>query len=118
MRRTMLFALAALLLTLAAGTATIARAADVQSDNLEQMLQNAKTPADHEAIAAYYDREAADAKEKAEMHKKTADRYRSFNLKPHDMVDHCDDFAANYNRIAKNAMDMAIAHRTMAKTAK
>ena len=117
-RRIILLGAAAILLALAAGQVTIARAADDQSASLEQMLENAKTPADHKAIAAYYDREAAEAKEKAEMHRKTAERYRSFNMKPHDMVDHCDDLATSYSRVAKDAADMAAAHRATAKSAK
>ncbi len=32
----------------------------VTDDNLNQMIASAKTPADHEAIAAYYDAEAAE----------------------------------------------------------
>jgi hypothetical protein len=34
--------------------------ATVTDDNLNEMIKSAKTPADHEAIAAYYDAEAAE----------------------------------------------------------
>ena len=37
----------------------------VTDDNLNQMIAHAKTPADHEAIAAYYDTEAAENEKKS-----------------------------------------------------
>jgi hypothetical protein len=56
--------IAAGLLLLAAATLFTIRATAQQTvvtdDNLNQMIAHAKTPADHEAIAAYYDTEAAE----------------------------------------------------------
>ena len=43
--------------------------------DLEKAVTGAKTPADHEAIASYYDREGATAKAKAEEHRKLAESY-------------------------------------------
>ena len=39
--------------------------AEAQTFNLEKAVTGAKTPADHEAIASYYEKEAAAAKDKA-----------------------------------------------------
>ena len=41
----------------------------VTDANLNQKLASAKTPADHEMIAAYYDTEAAENEKKAELHR-------------------------------------------------
>ena len=45
--------------------------------DLEKAITGAKTPADHEAIASYYDREAAAAKAKAERERENAKRLRA-----------------------------------------
>jgi hypothetical protein len=41
------------------------------------MIAIAKTPADHEAIATYYDKVAADADAKVKLHHSTAEIYRN-----------------------------------------
>ena len=70
MKRTAtLFSGAAMLLALAVATLPTVRVGAQQptavtDDNLDQMVANAKTPADHEAIAAFYEQEAADTKKK------------------------------------------------------
>src|SRR4029450_6282520 len=45
--------------------------------DLEKAIAGAKTPADHQAIASYYDREAATAKDKAAEHRRLAETYRT-----------------------------------------
>ena len=60
--------LAAGLVLLAAASLPIMRAgaqqAVVTDANLDQMIASAKTPADHDAIAAFYEQQATDAKKK------------------------------------------------------
>ena len=41
----------------------------VTDDNLNESIASAKTAADHEAIAAYYDQEATSAEAKAALHR-------------------------------------------------
>ena len=75
MKRLSLFLAAGLILVAAASMAAIkagAQSPPVTDDNLTQSIQNAKTPADHEAIAAYYDEEAAEAEKKAALHRQSA----------------------------------------------
>src|SRR5260370_16441485 len=76
--------LAAVLVLLAAASLPAIRAgaqpAVVTDDNLDQMIASAKAPADHQAIAAFYEQEAADAKKKAALHRNTAETYRNLNL--------------------------------------
>jgi hypothetical protein len=114
---------AAGLLLLAAASLPMIRAgaqqAAVTDDNLDQMIASAKTPSDHEAIAAYYEQEAADAKKKADLHRKTAETYRKLNiLKPPNMAEMCDNMAATWDKAAAEATKLAKAHHALAKMAK
>ncbi|HEY6395080.1 MAG TPA: hypothetical protein VIX12_06645 [Candidatus Binataceae bacterium] len=91
---------------------------EVTSANLDQMIASAKTPADHEAIAVFYDGEAADAKKNAELHRNTADTYRKLKIsKPVYMAEMCDTIAAGFQKTATDAENLAKAHREMAKSA-
>lgn|ERR1019366_10608545 len=114
--------LAAGLMLLAAATLPTIRAgaqpAVVTDDNLAQMIASAKTPADHEAIAAFYDQEAADAKKKGDLHRNSADTYRKLRIPaPVGMAQMCDTIAAGFDATAADAEKMAKTHREMAKSA-
>jgi hypothetical protein len=111
--------LAAGILLLAAVTLPTFRAGAqgtvVTDDNLDQAVANAKTPADHEAIAAYYDKEAADNTAKATLHHAVHHNYVKFRWKQSDMGPHCDELAKWYQRTADQDKDLAAGHREMAK---
>ena len=95
-----------------------AQQAVVTDDNLNQMITNAKTPADHEAIAAYYQQEATAAKEKADLHRRAAESYRKLNIAhPVGMANHCDGVAAMWDKIAADNSKLAKEHQEMAKAA-
>ena len=69
MKRLMLIWIPALLvLVVLTGLPTIRAHAD--DTNIEQMIENAKTPADHEAIAKYYDQQGAKAHQEMQWHQK------------------------------------------------
>ena len=53
----------------------------VTDENLNEMIARAKTPADHEAIAVYYDREATDNENKAHLHRDAANLYAKPGLR-------------------------------------
>src|SRR5215510_2647030 len=61
--------------------------------DLEKAITGAKTSADHEAIASYYEREAATAKNKAAEHRKLAETYRTLALSGRGLLEpmglHC-----------------------------
>ena len=88
------------------------QSATVTDDNLTQSIQNAKTTADHEAIAAYYDQEAAEAEKKAALHRQSAS-----NLKPVGMANMCHSLAKYWDKVAAQDKELASAHRAMAKGA-
>ena len=114
--------LAGVLVLLAAASLPAVRAgaqpAAVTDDNLDQMIASAKAPADHEAVAAFYEQQAADAKKKAELHRSTAETYRKLKMgKPVDMAHMCDGIAAMWDKIAADDLKLAKAHQKMAKAA-
>ena len=64
-----------LALLLAVGVA-LPTAQALAAEDITQKVQTAKTAADHEAIASYYDAQAADASQKAAMHRKMGESYK------------------------------------------
>ena len=90
----------------------------VTDDNLNQSIADAKTPADHEAIAAYYDKEAADNESKSKVHHSTHATYDAFKaMKPVGMGDHCDQLGKYFEKAAHEDKALANDHREMAKKA-
>jgi hypothetical protein len=119
MNRVTLFLAVGLVLFAATSMTTVRAVAaqEVTDANLGEMIANAKTPADHEAIAAFYDKEAADAEAKAKLHHAVHKNYESFKMKPTEMAHHCDELGKYFERGAAEAKALAAAHRAMAKEA-
>lgn len=97
--------------------ASSVRAAD--TDIIEQL--KAPKP-DHEAIASYYEKEAADAKAKAVLHRNMAQTYSTGTSIGKGLggplSKHCMDLVKDFDSAATQYTDMAKAHRDMAKAAK
>ena len=89
--------------------------------DLEKAITGAKTSADHEAIASYYEREAATAKDKAAEHRRLAQTYRTLAasgrapLEPMGL--HCQQLVQTYESAAADNAALATAHRQMAQEA-
>jgi uncharacterized membrane protein YeaQ/YmgE (transglycosylase-associated protein family) len=93
---------------------------DKQGD-LATMVANAKTAADHEAIAKKYDAMAAEEKSRAAMHAKMGQNYKSMGgaaIGKYHMDAHCESIVKNANATAADYESMAAAHRQMAAAAK
>jgi hypothetical protein len=60
------------------------------------MITSAKTPADHKAIAAYYDTEAAENEKKSRLHERNKNMYSKA-----DFSAHCDALVEAYQNAAK-----------------
>lgn len=102
--------------------APLAARADDQAD-MAKMVANAKTAADHEALATHYDKEAAEARAQAEVHRKMAATYQSGTSSgkgsgPVPLPQHCMNLAKDYDDAAANYTALAAAHRVLAKEAK
>ena len=90
----------------------------VTDNNLDQMIADAKTASDHDAIAAYYEQEAAATEKKADLHRRTASTYRTLKIaKPVYMAEMCDGIATMWDKIATDEETLAKAHHEMAEKA-
>jgi hypothetical protein len=83
-----------------------------------EQIAAAKTPADHEAIAASYDQEAARLEEKAKEHEAMAKSYRSASTGKKGsyaaaMSAHCLNLSKKYREAAEASRAMAAEHRGM-----
>lgn len=80
-------------------------------------IEAAKTPADHEAIAAAFDQEAARLEARAKEHEKMAHSYRTtgskVGQKSASMHAHCAKLAKQYSEAAQENRELAKEHRAM-----
>jgi hypothetical protein len=88
-----------------------------------EKVKTAKTAADHEAIAKYYDSEAAAAKKQADLHRKMAETYSAGGgigkgTGPIPLPQHCQALAKEADEEAAHYTAMAETHRALAKAAK
>ena len=109
-------------LILATASFTTIAADEVSYDKLMNMIQAAKTPADHEAIAKVYDQQAAQDAANADAHTRTASLYRGIDPTgggrgSGQMAIHCKNIADSYTRAAKEHKDLAALHRKLATEA-
>lgn len=92
--------------------------ARVSAADIDQMIGAAKTPEDHEAIAAYFERQAAEARSKADEHLTMAAKYEhSQNLRAAGPsywrigVKDCEALRRGYQSIADQDTALAKMHR-------
>jgi hypothetical protein len=116
--------LGAAALTLVVGTTLTTAALAVDDGDVMEKVQSARTPADHEAIAAYYDGKAAAATKDAAYHRQMGQSYKglaggaSGKGYASAMPQHCEAIAKAADSEAEQYKAMAKAHRDLAKTAK
>lgn len=93
--------------------------ADEHVTHMEHMITQAKVPADHEALAALYDKEAQEARQKQAEHLKMKEWYeKNPALNKTRFSFHCQQIALKYEEMAKEDEALAKMHRDMAKAAK
>ena len=85
-----------------------------------QKIETAKTRADHEALAAFYEQEAKTAQAKAEEHKEMAKSYSKIGhlVEKHNILQHCDRLVKDYEAAAKENLALAKLQRELAAKAK
>ena len=82
-------------------------------------MAEAKTPADHEAIAEYFEEQAAENEALASFHRRLAETYSQWhNSYKVNMVQHCDKVADEYAKIAAEDSALAQEHRKLAQEVK
>jgi hypothetical protein len=87
---------------------------------LNDLIKNAKEPADHEKLAAYYRQEAARLKQEAQEHETAAKMYSGSGMTKSGVPNgapHCDTWAKLDTEAAKEAEALASMHEEMAKAA-
>ncbi|MBN9125353.1 MAG: hypothetical protein BGO99_03680 [Nitrosospira sp. 56-18] len=89
--------------------------------DMTSAIQNAKTSADHKALAKHYEDVARDMDAKVEEHKKLLNEYEThpyYGKRAQDLKAHCEVLIRSYKRAAEENMSMAKIHRQMAEEAK
>lgn len=103
----------ALVFALAVGEVGVA-AAQTPSP-MEKAVAGAKTKADHEAVAADYEKAAAAAKVEAQKHRNLAGFYHGMPTGRgdggHGMASHCENLAKLSDQVAAEYLALAKAHR-------
>lgn len=114
--KTSKFFLATLALTLAFSGCAIE--APKKPAGIEQRIQNAHTTAEHEAIAAEYERQAQTDKATARTHRDMAKTYKYYagprGTNPGAFSLHCDNLAKLYEEAADENVELAKLHREAA----
>ncbi len=88
---------------------------------LKWLIQNAKTTADHQKLAAYYRSQAEHLMKESRKHQELAEAYANRTIfepktgDPGGLLAHCREFAALEAKAAKEAQQMAAIHEEMAK---
>lgn len=90
--------------------------------DLQETIRSAKTPEDHQRIAAYYEQEAAEYKQKAAEHERIGKAYihyvEPFYQPGHDMAKysaHCQNLARMFSQAAEEYLSLAREHRRLAE---
>lgn len=104
------------------GLLTACAQTDPHPMDMTQMVQNAKTSADHEALAKHYDDVAKEMQAKVDEHKKMLAQYQAesylYGRQAQTVKNHCEYLIITYENAVKANKDMAVSHRQMAAEAK
>lgn len=96
-------------------------------DPLEQQIANAKTRADHESLAAWYEQDADTARKGAEYHRQAMQRYKDFpysglysthHVKTAGFVQRCESAIRSEEQLAEDDLALAELHHALAAEAK
>ena len=97
-----------------------AQGPDEETKSLPQMISSAKTAADHENIATYYDAAAKEARQRADEHTKMGQAYQNLGgALGHklQLTEHCARLTTSGERDATEYESLAKAHGAMAEGA-
>lgn len=134
LRRYMLLVIPALALATTIGSTAVAEQAgnmttampamqdhERTADRIADKVATARTAADHEAIAEYFDAEATRLEAQVALHTKLAQTYRTGGAakgaRGGTMAKHCERLVKEYTDAARTQREMAAMHREMATAA-
>jgi hypothetical protein len=89
---------------------------------LSTLIANARTPAEHERIARFYEAKAADDQAQANTHEAMVAEYKanpslSTNKNQASTIGHCEYFAQKFSKLAAEDRELAAGHEQMARVA-
>jgi hypothetical protein len=125
LRRTALAMVTIGILSVFVAVSAGARDKHLSKSELQNLIVNAETKAEHERVAQYFDDEAARYEEEAKDHGELASRFHKNDASmptKHpggtQTFQHCDSLSKSLSQAAKDAHALAAEHREMAKQAK
>src|ERR1039458_1501179 len=94
----------------------------LSKQQLDTLIANANTPADHERIARYYQAKALDYLAQAKEHEAMVAAYKANSSLSNDKnqastISHCEYFVTTFNALAENSQELATLHERMAQEA-
>jgi hypothetical protein len=110
-----LFTALGLSIALIAGPVAFAAETSAPTPEILQKIQSANTPADHEALAKYYQDEAASAKAAEQLHRKMGQGYQNYQKGGMNMYGHCVSISKMQASLAAEYIKMADEHKKLAK---
>jgi outer membrane murein-binding lipoprotein Lpp len=108
-----------IMITLLLAVGLLAACAEMNPHPMDMNLavQNAKTKADHEALAQHYEEAAKEMQLKVEEHKKLLRQYEAksyqYGRQAQDFQAHCERLINDYEKAAEENLEMAKMHRQM-----
>jgi len=91
--------------------------ATINPDQVDRLIMEARSKADHETLAQYFEQEAQALQERADRHQKLAESYEkggSYEKVKGFMLQHCNAMIRSYRQGAEENLALAKMHRQLA----
>lgn len=95
--------------------------ASLKPDQSDELIMDAKSKADHERLAEYFEQQAQALQAKVEHHQKLAEDYEksgSYEKVKGFMLQHCNAMIRSYRGAAEESLALARIHRQLAAEAR
>lgn len=93
----------------------------LKPDESDELIMDAKSKADHERLATYFEQQAQALQAKVERHQKLAEDYEksgSYEKVKGFMLQHCNAMIRSYRAAAEESLALARMHRQLAAEAR
>lgn len=97
--------------------APLAAADTITEANVAEHVASAKTPADHQALATYFNGQASAAGDKAKSHERMLETVKKTGRPSSAWKTHCKSLIKMYKNLQKDFESMAKEHEELAKKA-
>ncbi len=86
-----------------------------EKEEIQKLIETAKTPEDHMKITEYYEKEASKMEVHAYSHASMAESYMNRGKPLPGLAKHCENLAKEYKEAAKEYKAMAAEHKKIAE---